>query len=426
MDDWQSPSNNSIIIIIVIILVIFAIIIIVIAFCTSSNNNNGNPTFQNQNINNNDDNDTPFNDGTIPANPNASKKSGTSKSTTVELPPTTHHSASNPEQVPAPIISNTNQVIPISNPVTSVVTSVVPVQSVPVQSVPSQANSAVLESSPIDNDKSGGSIPSSILLISGSNVSPNVSPNLSKDESFKISSSNLGSSKEEAVAKEAVAQTEEVKVTKNNDSLFSSSGSILSLEDLANHQDLASVEDVEVYHSNTSKSKEPSLRVGEVAKEPVAAIDVGADAVTTSVDVAKEVVTKELVVPVVIAAHSENIDSTSISSLPKDIIGAMNPPRNSPQPPRNSPHPGNRPISPGIKQSPALNGGSNIDETSGYSVDASASNPASFSSDFSSLTEKSGRGRSKKSASNPLAGIANFNKPPLQGRGYNQRMGPFQ
>jgi hypothetical protein len=49
---------------------------------------------------------------------------------------------------------------------------------------------------------------------------------------------------------------------------------------------------------------------------------------------------------------------------------------------------------------------STIDETSGKSVDASMTNPASLSSDFSSATDKSGRTQVKRVTRNPAAGLA--------------------
>lgn len=67
-----------------------------------------------------------------------------------------------------------------------------------------------------------------------------------------------------------------------------------------------------------------------------------------------------------------------------------------------------------------------IDETSGLSIDPSVSNIASFSSDFSSQTEKSGHGHRNRnhrnrSNSNPFDEIRNLNI----GKGKGQRMGPF-
>ena len=78
-----------------------------------------------------------------------------------------------------------------------------------------------------------------------------------------------------------------------------------------------------------------------------------------------------------------------------------------------SPRPRVVPYTPIGSESASDQGGN--DETSGVSIEPSVSNPAAFSSDFSSQTELSTRPAQRRNRSDPLNGVRNLNKPPQMG-----------
>jgi hypothetical protein len=122
-------------------------------------------------------------------------------------------------------------------------------------------------------------------------------------------------------------------------------------------------------------------------------------------------------------ASVEDVEPASSSEV-KNIISSMNLPKNQVKA-GNSRYPViTHPVVPapyvpvisGSGRSSSSTKTSHVEETSGRSMDASISNPASFSSDFSSQTEVSTvRPRRRKSTNNPILGIVNI------GRGNGRR-----
>jgi len=426
MDEWQTPSGNNTIIIIVIILIIVGIIILIIAIWVSGTSNNSNSSSQQMDAMDDDDDNSSFDSGSTSTkdNSNNTKHSVTTlHSGQIKLTPVKPNKISannanpgtttNPKLVTPNVTSNA-QVLP-ENPIINSQAEISTQSIIPADSEPKNIMQITSDKSeiPINDNDDGDSIPS---IGSDSNVIQ------AKDESIpKISESEIKYDNNELHPKETPSPTEDDDSTNSsiNISMESSSGSPeqSDLEELARQEDLASVEDITAYESELSQNESPSINVVKSQSSMPKNIIVDMNASQNQKSIKEEITSKPVISsslqvkskPIAIPQinTSSQIKSETIV-LPRPII---------PRPIK---------INPYVPLVTA-NGNGNMDETSGFSVDASVTNPASLSSNFSSLTDKSVRPQRRRKNTDPLKELTNLPKI-TKGRGSsnNPHMGPFQ
>jgi hypothetical protein len=490
MDDWQStPSSNNIIIIVVIVLVIVGIIILLIAVWNSGTSNTSNNSSQQSNIkedDNDDDDDTPFDSGSTSTKASASSKSNSNKPRksgkntinpisnlpvpgSTKVTPDKSRQSNNPTQgtptnpllvnpnvpvqppVPTQTFGTTASVNPLTlvqpnvpspsmvptqtfgttglvNPVNLVQPNVPSPSMVPTQTFGTtglvnpinliQPSDTIKQSIPVNN-LSDGSSKDSIPVIEDSLHSmqpkedsiPKISGSTTASEVILDTKSKNSTSAENKSDTSVISgmRSDATNTSGNNSSTDNSSGNTLSMintssstinpslspssgaisssnnsenfEELAREEALASVEDMSVYNDNGTNSSSGTVVKSSMPEHIISNMNA-----------------------------SSNQEPIKENSIPRPLV---------PQPPKIQ-----------LYNPPIKGSGNNslMDETSGFSVDASMTNPASLSSDFSSPTDKSTRPQRKHNISNQFAAIANLAKPTSKGRGKgnNPRMGPFQ
>ncbi|CAH6418446.1 Hypothetical protein HVR_LOCUS156 [uncultured virus] len=496
MDDWQLAPSNNIILIIVIILVIIGVIILLVVIFNSGNSPTSNNTNSSSNSQNNDDDEE--DDGAFDAtsekassNSKSNHKSGAGKSgkSTIKpvnnLTPSKQNEQSKPAPVsnvapvvpteikpinpPKPTVSEPNVLVSIPQPAT-VIEHPVPAQAVITLPNPVQVTTTPLvvsagdDNTPSsissrDHGSESGSLPSSISSDNHRSQNDSSIPSDCPDDNKKR---NLLSHDKKGNTSEKWSQSRVVSVTDE----------ILSIDELAREQSLASVE--EIITSAPSKFSEPSASsesdiivssgsnnsdaarpsspngslesslikpssISEIPKNNIkqqinpdkqtksnsTSSDKQIKSSSTSSD--KQIKSSSTSSDKQIKSSSTNSDKqnkSSSTSSDKQTTGNSTS-SDKPTIPVVSAITQTRVVSHTVPQIPKVTAKSNphpVDETSGLSMDQSVSDPASLSSDFSSQTEQSLRPvRRRNNRSNPLAGLTGK----VQNSINNVRMGPF-
>lgn len=444
MDDWQSvPSNNNIIIVIVIVLVAVGIIILIISIVNSGKSNTSNISSQgtgnNQNNNNNqddddDDDDAVFDSGSSSSNlGNFPTKPANSKSTLTPISNIPAHKqtpisssiyVAAPATVAIPIHVDAPVHIPVAVPT--------PVDSSAPAHSPVAAPATVDASVHIPRDAPSPvaisvDVPAPVAVIPViSNSTPQISVQVVNSGVNELYNTKI----DEAARNADLASVEDF--DGDNSSYGDPVGTLSSVSSMKSTLSLASDKTPEISSateinapSNESLPTISALNSYENKSSDKQSSDLGSE-INSDTGINEKI----------------NTNQHTLSSLPSDIIGIMNatvslddlsdcktqnqgmpipikPRPMIPQPAKISPY---VPAITGSKTS-----GSIMDETSGFSVDASMTNPASLSSDFSSPTEKSVRNNRRKAGSSSLLkGMADLGKYTGKGFNNNPRMGPFQ
>lgn len=397
MDDWQmAPSNNIALIIVIVLVVIGVIILLVVLFNSSKstppNNNSTNSS------NKDDDNDGASDSGGAPTNPKSTKGS---KNTSNAAPKVNSAKVSIgsktdpvvPEQVivhkspqlPIPSSHIEHTSVPVNTISTTAPVAVVPQRVTPPEAVlptvvsqpvvvahadvPHVATAyQVVPSSAFDNS-------SSEPFISGGDVSIIISSEMDSD-GFKQSSSETNEPSTQPDSSDLLISGSDSKDLSISSFTFSESEQ-LDIEELAREEVLASVEEISL-PSSLGSSDEGNSPI-EIPRLPVAP-------------------RTKLYVPVMTDLSATRTSKNTSSTKPLEGSGVGS-----------------------AYTSNEINF-SNANETAGLSVDQSISDPASFSSDFSSQTDKSSRPNQRKVRVNPLNELVNLGR----GKKNNPRMGPFQ
>lgn len=187
------------------------------------------------------------------------------------------------------------------------------------------------------------------------------------------------------------------------------SNSSLNLDEMAYQEALASVEDMSIYDDGPRIS---DAVISNSSKQAELISEINTSQAQKPVMIPRSVISQALNSSKQGEAVAEI--NTNISQVQKPIM--------IPRPVISQPSKVNPYIPPMIG---SRGNNSVIDETSGFSVDASMTNPASLSSDFSSPTDKSGRTQRKRPASNSVQGMTNLTKNQGKVNTNNPRMGPF-
>lgn len=371
MDDWQTvPSNNNIIIIVVVVLGIIGLIILLIVAWNSGKSNTPPTSSQHDKVNDMDDTEDDDDD---------SFGLGTSSSSTKEHYKTLEHEtikvdhqSSIPRAVQVPKVE-ANVIIPPAETFLEVpkvdISDLVTPPEAPNPNVPnvvippSQPSPKSLETHATDFNKVEAGI-----IVSESREIPKV-------ESADLVKSISASDNFESVdSKPSEPKSNEPKHSSRETSRFSSDESLQSISE----------------SSRTRSEKDISIE-NRAHQEALASV--------------------------------EGVEITSSDEI-KDIIGSMNAPKNQIKIEVSRPTMITQPVVvvpyvPAFSSSKSTSSArtSYVDETSGCSIDATMSNPASFSSDFSAPTELSTtRTQRRKLSQNPLRELANMRKG--RGRGY--------
>ena len=474
MDDWQLAPSNNIILIIVIILVIIGVIILLVVIFNSGNSPTSNNTNSSSNSQNNDDDEE--DDGAFDAtsekassNSKSNHKSGAGKSgkSTIKpvnnLTPSKQNEQSKPAPVsnvapvvpteikpinpPKPTVSEPNVLVSIPQPAT-VIEHPVPAQAVITLPNPVQVTTTPLvvsagdDNTPSsissrDHGSESGSLPSSISSDNHRSQNDSSIPSDCPDDNKKR---NLLSHDKKGNTSEKWSQSRVVSVTDE----------ILSIDELAREQSLASVEEIITSApskfsepsassesdiivssgSNNSDAARPSSPNGSLESsliKPSSISEIPKNNIKQQINPDKQTKSNSTSSDKQIKSSSTNSDKqnkSSSTSSDKQTTGNSTS-SDKPTIPVVSAITQTRVVSHTVPQIPKVTAKSNphpVDETSGLSMDQSVSDPASLSSDFSSQTEQSLRPvRRRNNRSNPLAGLTGK----VQNSINNVRMGPF-